>query len=291
MKKLILYALGFSLFIGACRKEDNTKLPALERVPLVQFTKDKTGDATISATEPDKFNGKFDVSMFYPNDVKPTSLDIVVIKNGDASKVKTLQAGVTTYPSVLTLTGAQIKSLFGVSSILGDAYTIGATVTAENGKVYPAFSPYGNTENGGLSSIAGSTPTITFAAVCQFKMSDYGAVGTSVPYTVVTDEWADYSAGQTIQVKIIDDTHLSFFYGPDFQPAPIIITVNPADNTTSVDKVVFGGYGGPPLFTAVSEANSPANSVAPCDLTVGVKLAMTSPAGSYGSFVIKLKKK
>ncbi len=291
MKKLVIYLLMSSFFIAACRKEDNPKLPVLERVPLPQLTIDKTGDATISALAPDAFVGKFSVSMFYPEDVKPSKLDIVVIKNGNAAVVKTIQAGVTSYPTNITLTGTQIKSLFGVSSVLGDSYTIGANITTEGGKFYPAFSTLGETNNGGLSSIAGSTPQITFAAVCQFKMADYGAVGTVVPYTVVTDEWADYSAGQTVPVTIIDATHLSFFYGTDVSVKPIVITINPTDNTTSAASVAYGGYGGPPIFTAVSVAGSAANAVAPCDLTVGVRLAHTSPLGSYGSFTIKLKKK
>ncbi|RNL50550.1 hypothetical protein [Pedobacter jejuensis] len=291
MKKILIYLFTSLIVISGCRKEDNPKIPVLERVPLIQLTADKTGDATISALNPDAFNGKFSVSLFYPSDAAPSNIDIVVIKNGDATKVKTVQAGVKSFPTSIVLTGTMIKSLFGVSSVLGDSYTIGANVTTTSGKVYPAFSTLGETNNGGISSIAGSTPTISFAAVCQFKMTDYGAIGASVPFTVVTDEWQDYSAGQTIQVKIIDDTHLSFFYGTDVSVQPIVITVNPADNTTSAASVAYGGYGGAPIFTSVSVAGSAANVVAPCDLTVAVRLAHTSPLGSYGSFTIKLKKK
>lgn len=291
MKKLLIYALVPLFLMVACRKTDNPKIPALDRVPLIQLTVDKTADATISALTPDAFSGKFTVSMFYPDDTNPSKVDIVVIKNGNKNNVKTVQVGLTSFPTTINLTGALIKSLFGVSSVLGDTYTLGSNITTADGKVFPAFSTLGETNNGGISSIAGSTPQITYAAVCQFKMTDYGAIGTSVPYTVIVDEWADYSAGQTVQVKIIDATHLSFVYGTDVSVNPIIITINPVDNTTSAASVVYGGYGGPPLFSAVSVAGNAANAVAPCDLTVGVRLAHTSPLGSYGSFTIKLKKK
>ncbi|MHA4893710.1 hypothetical protein ACXZ1K_03075 [Pedobacter sp. PWIIR3] len=290
MKKLVIYMFIFSIVIAACRKEDNPKIPVLERVPLAKLSVDKTGDATISALAPDAFSGKFVVDLYYPNDTKPTKFDIVVIKNGNAAVVKTIQANVTTYPTTLTLTGTMIKSLFGVSSVLGDSYTIGADVTV-NGKTYPAFSTLGGTTKGGVSSLAGSTPQITFSAVCQFKMSDYGAVGASVPYTVVEDGWLDYAVGQTIPVTIIDATHLSFMYGAN-DAKPIVITVNPADNTTSVAKVTYGNYGPGPTFSAVSVANSPSNVVAPCEVKVGVKLTHTdSSGGGYGDYVITLKRK
>jgi hypothetical protein len=290
MKKLVIYLLISSFFIAACRKEDNPKIPVLERVPLPQLKVDKTGTLVISSETPDAFNGKFSVSMFYPEDVKPSKVDIVVIKNGDKSNVKTVQAGITTLPATVSFTGAMIKTLFGTSSVLGDAYTLAANVTTESGKLYPAFSTLGETNNGGLSSIIGSTPQITYSAVCPFKMTDYGAIGTVVPYTVVTDEWADYGVGQTIPVTIIDATHLSFFYGADFNPKPIVITVDPTDNSTSVASVTYGGYGGPPLYSAVSVEGSADNTVLPCQLTVGVKLSHSSSAGGAIS-TIKLKKK
>lgn len=289
MKKNIIYIFIALLLIGGCRKEDNPRIPKLDRVPLPLITVDKTGDQVISQSDPDAFVGKFIVGLYYPDDVKPTKFDVVVIKNGNTAVVKTVQADVTTFPATVSLTGVAIKALFGVSSVLGDSYTIGVNIFA-NGKVYPAFSALGETSNGGIPALAGTSTTIQYAAVCKFNMADFGAVGASVPFLVVKDGWADYAAGQTVSLKIIDATHISFIYGAD-NPQPIVIAVDPTGNTTSVAKVTYGNYGAE-TFTATSVANHADNFVAPCDLTFSVRLAHNgSINGAYGSYTISFKKK
>jgi hypothetical protein len=161
-------------------------------------------------------------------------------------------------------------------------------------KLYPAFSPTaidkGQT-NSGIGSLAGASPTITYGALCGFHMEDYGNIGDSVPFTVVSDQWNDYSAGSTIPFKIIDATHLSFVYGVTDNIQPIIIEIDPATNKTSVKKQVYGNYGDGLDFSAVSVAGSADNEVLPCQLTVAVRLSHTSSAGSYGAYTIKLKRK
>ncbi|MDT3402981.1 hypothetical protein [Mucilaginibacter terrae] len=292
MKKLLIYSLAVLSFMASCRKSDNPKLEGVERVPLPQLTVNATADQVIKSDAPDAFVGKFTVGLYFPDDVKPSKMDIVVIKNGDQKNVQVLQSNVTTFPTEITVRGTQFKSLFGnVSSILGDSYTIGANITTQDGKVYPAFSGVANQNNSNIASLAGATPTITYGALCGFHMEDYGAIGSTVPYTVVADGWQDYAVGSTIPVKIIDATHLSFVYGVTDNVQPIVITIDPATNKTSVTKQVYGNYGDGLNFSAASVAGSADNQVLPCQLTVGVRLAHTSSAGSYGSFTITLKKK
>ncbi|MBL4676352.1 MAG: hypothetical protein JKY70_09145, partial [Mucilaginibacter sp.] len=282
------------LFTVSCRKSDNPKLEGVQRVPLPQLTVDVTGDQVIKSDAPDAFAGKFTVGLYYPDDVKPKKIDVVVMKNGDRANVKTVQTDITTFPTTATFTGVQIKSLFGVSAALGDSYTLGANITTNDGKLYPAFSPAAvddSQTNPGISSLVGSSPTITYGSLCGFHMSDYGAIGSNVPFTVVTDQWADYAKGSTISVHIIDETHLSFVYGVTNNIKPIIIEIDPANNKTSVAKQVYGNYGDGLDFSAVSVAGSADNQVLPCQTVVGVRLSHTSSAGSYGSYTITLQKK
>jgi hypothetical protein len=291
MKKTLLYSLAALLFFVSCRKSDNPKLEGVERVPLPQLTVIASADQVIKSDAPDAFAGKFTVGMYYADDVKPAKIDVVVIKNGKNEDVKTLQKDVTTFPSEISVTGTQLKALFGASSVLGDSYTIGANITTQDGKVYPAFSILGSQTNSGIASLAGSTPTITYGALCGFHMEDYGAVGASVPYTIVKDEWNDYATNSTIAVKIIDATHLSFVYGVTDNIQPIIIEVNPATNKTSVKKQVYGNYGDGVNISAESVNGSADNQVLPCQGIVSVRLSHTAGSSGYGSFTISLKKK
>ena len=307
MKKLISYSFvilaALSIMI-ACRKGDNPKLKGLTiRVPEPQLTKDPTTDKVIAAQTPDAFSAKFTVGLYFASDSKPKSMDVVIIKNGDHSVVKTLQAGVTTYPTVVTVTGTELKTLFGVSTALGDSYTIGVNITTADGTYVPAFSPLGSAvsyDSGvtsqGTTGLANSpyppaTPEITYTAICTFDMAAYGAVGTTQNYVVQRDDWADYPTGTVIPVKIIDATHLSFRYATDQNPKDIVITIDPTTNGTSATKQDFGTYTGAgyPSFFAASVPSAD-DVVKPCDLIVSIDLNITVSAGSYGNFTIVLQK-
>ncbi len=295
MKKLILYSFMSLFLISSCRESDNVNVPEFIEVPMPTIKK-VSGDPTISSQNPDGFTAKYSVGLYFPDGDKPAKMDIVVRKNNDNNTVKLLQADVTTYPTELTVTGLQLKTLFGSSVALGDRFDIGADITLTNGKKYLAFPTVGVAYGAGVASPAGSSVSTRYEAVCTFKMSDYGAVGTVVPYTVIGDKWADYGAGETVDVTIIDETHLSFKY-PASNALPIVVTVNPANNTTTVASVNYGNYGSQ-YFRADYDPASALNFVSPCELIFSVALrhyelpADKKPPGTlYGTFPISFKKK
>jgi len=293
MKKLLTYTLASLLVIVSCRKGDDPKLPKSVQVPAPLITVDPTGDATINvqtAQTADAFNGKFKVDLYFKDGAKPAKFDIVIVKNGDFANVKPVAANITSFPTTLSITGTQLRTLFGNAAIvLGDSFTIGANVTTTDGRFYPAFSTVSAAYSSGILSAPGFSPAVTFSAVCQFHMTDYGAIGSTVPFTVVRDDWNDYAAGQTIPVTIIDATHLSFKYGAH-NPQPIVITVNPATNGTTVPKQVIGDYqDGFGNYSVNSVPGDPANFVFPCSLTVSVTLDFTVAAGDAGNYTIVLK--
>jgi len=295
MKKLITYTLASLLLIVSCRKGDNPRLPDSVQVPPPLITVDPTGDATINvqtAQTADAFNGKFKVDLYFKEGAKPRKFDIVVIKNGDASSAKTLAANVTTFPTTLTVTGVQLHTLFGAAIVLGDSFTVGANITTTDGRFYPAFptAPGAAAFSSGILSAPGFSPTATFSAVCQFHITDYGAIGSTVQMTVVRDDWADYTPPQTIPVTIVDATHFSFKYSAH-NAQPIVIAVNPATNGTSVTKQVIGDYqDGNGNYFAVSPASNPANFVLPCELKISVALDFSVTGGTVpGDFVLILQ--
>ena len=293
MKKLLIYSFAAMSLLASCTKSDNPKLPDLAQVPPPLITVDASGDQTISAQDPTSFSGKFKVALYYPSAAKPKKFDIVVEKDGDPTNVKTLKSGVTSFPTDMTVTGAQLTTLFG-DIVLGNSFTIGANVTTQDGTVYPAFPTSGAAAFPAADFAApGFSPTVTYSAVCKFIMTDYGAIGSTQTYNVIQDDW-DGEVGSptpaTVPVTIIDDTHLSFVFGP--AKAKVIITVNPIVNSVAVTKTVIGDYGDILPYGNVTMNDSPgaSNYVAPCDLIISINPEFTVSLGSFGNAQIVLQK-
>lgn len=290
MKKAINYLFVFSLmavFLNSCRKEDNPILPDLTRVPTPLILKDASTDQVIDVLDPTAFSGTFTVDLFFDNDAPPEKMDIVVIKNGDKSVVKQVET-VTTYPTSITITGSQLETLFSEPIALGDFFDIGANIVL-NGRTYHAFPAVGVAHASGVAAQPGASTFIRYGAVCAYDPELYQG-----NFVVVEDEWlVGYGAGNVVQITKIDDTKFSFEYPAD-DAEPIIIQVNPADNSVSVAKQVYGsGYGGASWpYGPISVQSSPSvdNFVAPCDGIVSVVLSHTVGAGGFGAFKIVLQK-
>jgi hypothetical protein len=65
------------------------------------------------------------VDVLFKSDVLPQKMDLVIIKNTSRANVKTLQADITAFPTTVTLTGAQLVSLFGSPVAQNDRFDIG----------------------------------------------------------------------------------------------------------------------------------------------------------------------
>jgi hypothetical protein len=277
----------------SCRKSDNPILPKnLAKVPAPLLSIDTTGNQTISGQNPDSFTGKVVIASYYGNaDLNGAKFNAVVIRNGDASNVKTLKTGITSFPTTVTVTGTELHTLFGTPIVVGDFFDIGADVITQDGTVYPAFSTGpGTLYSAGILSQPGFNPTVRFTAICQFTASAYGAFGVPTPYVVQQDDWADYHPGDVVNVTVIDATHMSFKYLAN-NAQPIIIVINPGTNATSVNSQVIGDYGAPfGNFSVVSVPGSN-SAVTPCNLGIGVTLHFTESKGTdFGNGTIKLVK-
>jgi hypothetical protein len=293
MKRIVVYIfLGVLAF--SCRKSDNPKIPELMRVPIPYITKDAGSDAFINPGNPLQFNGKFTVDLFYKEDEKPQKFDVVIVKNGNASSVKTLKAGVTSFPTKVTITGQQLVDLYGPIQD-GDNFTIGVDITTQNGLKLLAFPVTGVQFAGGTANLFNeqgnpASTSINYAKPCSFNADSF--VGS---YVVVQDDWQDYNPGTVIPVAKESATSLSFKYNQAFMQAgtaqPIILQVDPSDNSVSVVKQQYGVYLPADIFFAESTGGKTANFVNPCNKTITVKLKHTSPsAGTFDNKVIILRK-
>jgi hypothetical protein len=279
---IILSVIVAFLSIAGCRKSDNPKVPDLARVPLPLFTLDSTSETKIPGTNSASFKGSFNVDVYFKQGDMPKKFDIVVIKNGDKSTVKTIQADVSTFPTHIDVTGQQLIDLFGAPIALGDVFTVGADVTTADGLKYAAFPLGGTTFAPGIGNQPGTNSQLSFAAPCLFVAADY--VG---DYTVVRDDWADYVEGEDIAVNVIDDTHLSFKYKAD-GALPIIMVVDPLTNSVTIAKQVYGSYGGD-VYSAESIPGD-ASSVDPCTVSISVNIHHSTAGGTFDGVIIMTKK-
>lgn len=268
-----------------CRKSDNTKLPDLARVPTPSLKLDAASDKFINPGAPATFKGKVIVDMFFKNDIPPQKFDLVVIKNNNTANIKTIKAGITSFPTTVDFTGQQFIDLFAGPIADGDAFTVGVDVTTQSGQLFQAFPSTGLAYGTGVANEAGGvTTSIQFLKPCTFVASAYAG-----DFTVVSDEWQDYKAGAVIPVKMVSATQLSFVYAVDpGSEKPIIMNIDPASNAITVTKQVYGSYGGD-VFSAESVPGA-ASAVNPCDLSLSLKLLHTGP-GVNNPYTIKLKKK
>lgn len=290
MKKIIIYSFylfSVAVFFTGCEKDSNGKLPELTRFPLPLVVKKAGSDQVISAQDPNSFSGKYSVGLYFPNDAPPKKFDVVVIKNNNKTNVKTIKTDVTTFPTELTITGAQLAALFNAPVVLGDKFDIGVDVTTYTGAKFEAFPAVGEPYAAGVAAQPGASTFVRYEAVCQYDPTAYQG-----SYEVVTDEWQDYLPGDIVQLTMVDATHFSFNYLAA-DPRPIVVTVNPVTNAVTVPKQVYGsGY--PPgwTFGNISAESIPSveNFVAPCAGTFSVILKHTTAAANFGEKKLVLKK-
>lgn len=289
---LLPLVLAVLVFLGSCTKDDgpvkSSVLQLIDAVPTISTKIEASGSQAIDLLNLNSFSGKFTVSMYFAGAATPEKVDVVVSKNGGkGSAVKVFKAGVTTFPITYTVTAADLQTLFGAAIALGDTYDFSVDIYA-NGKKYEAFPTGGIGSGSGPNGMPGYSEKARFGAICAYDASIYQG-----DFVVVSDGWGDYNVGDVVKITQVSASSFSFKY-VESGALPIIVSVNTANNVTSVTKQVYTsatGYGltyGPFSVESVTSAD---NFVAPCDKTFSVRLKHTVAAGSFGDFTIKMKKK
>lgn len=286
MKSSIILSFLIAVFFVSCRKDDNPKLPDLERVPVPLITKDTSGDDVILGQNPESFAGKFIVDLFFETDVKPQKIDVVVIKNGDKANVKIIQADVTTFPSTIEITGTQLATLFGAPLVAGDNVEIGADITTLSGKTYQAFPTDGEGYGSGVASVPGASTSIQYLVLCGFDKASFNG-----NYSVAQDDWNDFAVGSPIEVKPgAGDNEISItaYPSPDYgtNRKPMIIVVDPETFEVTVAEQVIGDYDGAPPGATVRGSGT----VNPCGDNITLNLTINLGGDDYSDLVLILEK-
>jgi hypothetical protein len=156
---LTAIALSTVMAFTACSKDDGP-IPeriGIENVPAMTMNLEpqKTNNIdTIRIGTPANFAGKFKVAMVFPDQVKPTKVDIVVRKNGSAANVKLYKADVNAFPTSFTVTAAEIVALFGTPIALNDTYDFAPDIYVGT-KKYEAFPTVGLGNGAGVVGMNG----------------------------------------------------------------------------------------------------------------------------------------
>jgi hypothetical protein len=302
MKKNIffLFLLASVIFAG-CEKNDGMvpKEIPLERVPAPVVTKDPTGSASLDLTNLGAFNGKVNVGLYFPNDIPPAKFDIVIKKNNTNSNVKVFKAGVTTFPSLITITAAQLATLFGTAIVLNDTYEVGVDVYAQSGKKYEAFPLVGQGYAAAFQpDHPGFNTSVIFSAICAYRGDLFAPIGGTANFQVITDEWGDDPVNgwgppagyrPTVAVTVVDATHLSF-KSPVNGTSTIVLTINPLDNAITYTGQPYGNLAVGPLqvdptwtFGNGTIENVGINNVAPCALQLNLAVRYRVAAGTFSN--------
>jgi len=285
MKKILSLIILFAVVavtIWACRK-DSVKLPdGIIRTVLPQITKDTSTDVLIQDSS--TFKGSFDVGVFFKNDIMPKKMDIVVIMNGDKTKVKTLKADVTTFPAKVDVTTAVLMGLFGktVPEIqTGDVFEIGADVTLNDGTLITVFRTDGTEPYGGdAQNYNDASLTIQYKKVCPLDINDL--VGT------FTMEDPDFWEGTYKVTTTLAGNVLTVHNWIEFPSSTLKLTVNEKTQSVTVPKQITipgAAYG---YHNWTSVGNGDINACGKGSITL--KLTNTVDEGSFGAATMTMTK-
>jgi hypothetical protein len=240
----------------------------------------------ISGQDPASFAGKVVVDMYFPNDIKPQKADLVVIRNGDNASVKTLQTDITSFPTTVSFTGTQLETLFGEPIVAGDNFDIGVDLTTAEGLKFEAFPITGLPYASGTAAQPGASTSVQYVAVCEFNKANFNGT-----YTVVQDDWADFAAGDPIEVKPgtgENEISVLAFPSPAFgsNRKPMILIVDPVTYGVTINEQVIGDYNGAPPGATIRGTGT----VNPCGDQISMLVTFNIGGDDYEDYVFIIHK-
>lgn len=191
----------------------------------------------------------------------------------------------------LEVTATQLAAALGIPVTglqTGQTYTFYNQVHSKDGQVHDISTMnsamYGNPNYNALM-------TWNAVVVCPFIATTIGAIGSTVPFVVLQDDWADWSPGQVINVTVTSATSLTIPRLWDTSPSfPTVINITQATGAATVARTVYGNY---PQYgiTGISHASSGTNNwVFSCQGTITLTLNHAVGSTNYGTYLIRLRK-
>lgn len=289
MKKTSVYiSVLLSLVLFSCKKTDNVNpLADIKNLGIGSYiTRASNINLNMDYNTPASKVG-ITVSQYDPaGQVKEIVLYVVQGSSADPAawkKVKTIQY--TGPGTEISATEQEVATALGLDPVNlepGSYCTFYNQVITTDGKTYDLSNTQGALESDGNYNLA---MRWTAYITCPFTGGMAGS------YTVIQDDWADWSAGDVVQVTDgpgenqinISKVWPNKAYGDVVDP--LVVNVDPANGVASIPKVTFGDYGA--LATAEGD---PAGYVFSCTGYIGLNIDVTYNGSSQGTLKLILQK-
>ncbi|WP_162126321.1 hypothetical protein [Flavobacterium phycosphaerae] len=253
--KLILASLFLVVFVTSCDKDGGDSVIATDNGGAPNIKKVATADQSINLAA---LNNGDDINLSFTVDIARgdvASMDIVgIYKQGTTVQKAVLKAGVTTFPSTITLTKTDLFSAFDAIPTAGDITVsdkliISADVTLKDGRVYKLFTDDGTPRFG--ADIANSQQfSVSQTYIISCPLDDASTFNGN--YSVTQDTWQDYGIGDIVPVEYDSTLGVLSFkilsannpYIANPSTSYMLVTIDPTDSSVTVQSNEDFDYGG-----------------------------------------------
>ncbi len=281
MRTNILKSIFFVIVLFLVSCESDQRMPEVTNVTFPKITFEASSAKLILDGV---YSGKFVVDTYYKD--LPTDSRIVIAMNSDYTNLKIFKTGITSFPSTQAITGENLKTLFGISTIVaGDYFEIGLDVMMQDQKWYPAFNSLGVAYGSGPSNLPGASPIIKIPAVCG-----YNPVKVSGSYHSVSASW-NSEGDVTITIDPKDQytvyiAGLEAIEGLNEDKGPLKMIINPDDYSVKAIKTVIASD----AWGDHNIAYEGTGTLNPCTGTYKMNFSISTDEGAYGKFGFVLTK-
>jgi len=278
--------------VSSCTSDRGGISPTVsyDKVPAISTNVNAGGSQSIDVANLASFKGKIDIAAYFADQPLPEKVDVVVRKNASNASAKVFKEGVTSLPASFEITAADLTALFGEAPKLGDSYDFSVNIYTKDG-MFEGFPQTGVGMASGVANMVGFSYFARFGAICAYDSNIFQG-----DFEVVSDAFEEYAGGEIITLTKLSETTFSFIYTLANDPVPVVITVNPINNTiSSFPRTSVGSsYTWPwSTYTGAFLIGQTGGSVAPCDGKVTLMLDYGVDAGNFsgGPYALVLVKK
>ena len=295
MKRIfsILTSVSFLLLIG-CQKGDIAGDFAAQEVGSY-LTRVAIGNGIIDYTN--LANSKVDVTVKeYGTPIEKIK---IFVTKGAANSNTTLWKAIKEIPysgdTKLEVSATEIATALGIPVTgleTGQTYTLYNQIHTKSGGKWDISNTggqyYGNPNYNMLM-------TWNAVVVCPFVATQIGAIGSTVNFRVLQDDWADWSPGQILPVVVASATSLRFPKMWDTSPIdtkPVTININATTGAATVPVTNYGSYFiyGPNYDDVSLQSSGTNNWVFSCQGTITLTLRHFKGTLNHGTYLFRLQK-
>jgi len=298
MKRLLIISAAFisiAFLIYSCKKTggDVNPLSSVSENAIGSYlVLDKVNNLNLNSTSINTSTVGIDVHYYKGGEeVTQVVLYASASTGFDTAQWHMIKSVPYTSPSTtLSVTGAELGTALGVDPTTlapGATYTIFTKAVTKSGKFYDAANT-GDNSGGGLITGAAYNTAFFFSAniVCPFVAPMAG------DYTITRDDWQDYTSLPTVIPNAVSDgpganqLTMRIYPGPGagIMTGPMIVDVDPASGSATIEKSTIGTYGG--QTTTVTGSGNVFSCTGKISLSVDFVVG-GSDAGSYTMIIQK----